>query len=99
MFLQRIASSGRMEDTSHILSLSFLSISLALSLFTLSVKLSPTSDAQACLFRWNPHPPSFQNEGRVKERTRKGGQKTDLRTEVIQMHFFFFTPSLANLGL
>lgn len=56
-------------------------------------KPSPSSDAGACLLKWNPHLPHPQNEAREREReretTKEAGRKADFRKEHLKN-----TPSL-----
>lgn len=61
-----------MEDTTHVLPL----LSLLFSLIFFFFKLSPTSNAEACLFKWNtPLPPVF------KMRAERKRGKEDVRFE------------------
>lgn len=67
--LLRIASPGAWKAPLTF-SPSFLSFSLS---FFIWVKLSPTSDAEACLFKWNPHPPPLPKMR--AERKKEGGRQ------------------------
>lgn len=60
----------------------------SLSLF---LKPSPSSDAEACLLKWNPHLPHPQNEGREREggrRQRRKAEKRILAGRTLKKHAF-----------
>lgn len=63
----------------------------SLSLF---LKPSPSSDAEACLLKWNPHLPHPQNEGRERDRereretTKEEGGEADFSRAHFKKHAF-----------